>query len=83
MSVFLGKLTTDEVNFLRLVHLLVRVACPVVRMYFNKEIQPDQLRKTLDKNKQKIIKRYRKKNTILNESEWNLLFRSGMEKCNY
>lgn len=74
------KPTTDEVNFLRMVHLLVRVACPVVRMFFNNEIKPDQLRKTLDKKKQEIIKRYRKKDTIINDSQWYILFGPDMGK---
>lgn len=57
-----------------MVHLLVRVACPVVRLFFNNEIKPDQLRKTLDKKKPEIVKQYRKKDTIINDSQWNLLF---------
>ncbi|CAC5408766.1 unnamed protein product [Mytilus coruscus] len=72
-----NKPTTDEVNFLRIVHLLVNVACPVVRIFFNNEIKPDQLRKTLDKNKQEMVKRYRKKDTIINDSQWYLLFGPG------
>ncbi|CAC5408778.1 unnamed protein product [Mytilus coruscus] len=69
-----SELTTDEVNYLRMIHLLVRVACPVVRMYFDKEIQPDQLRKTLDKYRSEMVTRYRKKDTIINDSQWSLLY---------
>ncbi|CAC5389978.1 unnamed protein product [Mytilus coruscus] len=67
-------LKKDEVNYLRLIHLLFRVACPIVRMKFNHEIQPNQLRKTLDKNKRKIEKFYRRKETIINDYQWDLLF---------
>lgn len=71
-----GKLTSDELNFLRIVHLLNRVACPVVRIIFNNEIKPDKLRITLDKNKLEMVKRYRKKDTIINDFQWGLLFGS-------
>ncbi|XP_052063861.1 uncharacterized protein LOC127703825 [Mytilus californianus] len=69
-----SEITADEMNFLRIVHLLVRVACPVVRSIFNSEIQPNQLRKTLYRNKQKIVKRYRKKDTFINDFHWSKLF---------
>ncbi|CAC5410004.1 unnamed protein product [Mytilus coruscus] len=73
-SVNLGELATDEVHFLRLIHLLFRVTCPVVRMIFNYEIQPDQLRKILDKNKLKMLIRYRKKDAIIHDLQWGLLY---------
>ncbi|XP_063438791.1 uncharacterized protein LOC134719760 [Mytilus trossulus] len=68
------RLTMDEVNYLRLIHILFRVACPVVRMRFNHEIHPDQLRRTLDKNKLEINKNYRMKRTIFDDYQWHLLF---------
>ncbi|CAC5416347.1 unnamed protein product [Mytilus coruscus] len=68
-------ITTDEVNFLRMVHLLFSVACSVVRMAFNHEIQPNQLRKTLDRNKTLLEKVYRRKDKIINDFQWNLLFK--------
>lgn len=71
---FQGELTKDEVNFLRMIHILVRVACPLVRMYFDKEIHPDQLRKTLDENRSEMFTRYRKNNTIINDCQWRLLY---------
>ncbi|CAC5385483.1 unnamed protein product [Mytilus coruscus] len=69
-----SELTADEVNYLRMIHLLVRVACPVVRMYFDKEIQPDQLRKTLDKYRSEMVTRCRKNDTIINDFQWRLLY---------
>lgn len=67
--------TPDEVNFLRLLHLLFRVAGPVVRMIFNREIQPNQLRKLLDKNKAKLEKQCRKKEKI-DSYQWDLLYKN-------
>ncbi|CAC5410001.1 unnamed protein product [Mytilus coruscus] len=69
------RLTTDGVSFLRIVHLLFSVACPAVRMAFNHEIQPNQLRKVLDKNKALLEKLYRRKEKIINDYQWNLLFK--------
>ncbi|CAC5417520.1 unnamed protein product [Mytilus coruscus] len=68
-------LTKDEVRFLRLIHLLFRVACPVVRMTFNHEIHPNQLRKTLHRNKALLAKLYRRTGNIINDFQWNLLFK--------
>lgn len=68
-------ITKDEVRCLRLIHLLFRVACPVVRMTFNHEIQPNQLRKTLDRNKALLAKLYRRTGNIINDFQWSLLFK--------
>ncbi|XP_052084059.1 uncharacterized protein LOC127721351 [Mytilus californianus] len=75
-----AKPTAEEVYFLRMIHLLFRVACPVVRMTFDHEIQPNQLRRSLDKNKTLMNKRYRKKEKIINDCQWDLLYRSVKEK---
>ncbi|CAC5408763.1 unnamed protein product [Mytilus coruscus] len=72
-----SKITKDEVHFLRIVHLLFSVACPVVRMLFNREIQPNQLRKTLDENKMAMEKRYRKKEKIINDYQWDLMYKNA------
>lgn len=60
-----------------MIHLLFRVACPIVRMMFNHEIQSDQLRKTLDKKKLAMEKMYRKKEKIINNFQWDLLYATG------
>ncbi|CAC5424761.1 unnamed protein product [Mytilus coruscus] len=70
------SLRLDEANYLRIIHLLFRVACPVVRMTFNYEIQPNQLRKTLDKKKALMNKKYRKREKKINDFQWNLLYGS-------
>lgn len=71
-----GTLPTDEVNFLRIVHLLFRVACPVLKMKLNDEIKPNELRKTLDENRLKMETQYRKNETIINDYQWGLLYNS-------
>ncbi|XP_052063895.1 uncharacterized protein LOC127703857 [Mytilus californianus] len=58
-----------------MVHLLFSVACPVVRLAFNHEIQQNKLRKTLDRNKALLEKLYRRKDKIINDFQWNLLFK--------
>lgn len=62
-------------NFLRIIHLLFRVACPVVRMTFDREIQPNQLRNKLDRKKLLMEKLYRKRGTIINDYQWDILFK--------
>lgn len=65
-------------NFLRIIHILFRVAWPVVRMAFNHEIQPDQLRSLLDKKRKLMEKTYRNKEKKINNYQWDLLY--GHEK---
>ncbi|VDH98258.1 Hypothetical predicted protein, partial [Mytilus galloprovincialis] len=66
--------TPAEQNYLRMILLLYRVACPVFRIYFNHEIHPSQLRRSLDKNRSKMVKGYRGKEKLINDYQWNLLF---------
>ncbi|XP_071139634.1 uncharacterized protein [Mytilus edulis] len=67
----------DDIKYyLRIVHLLFRVVCPVVRMYFNQDtcIKPEQLRKTLDTNKAQLRRKYRMKDFVINNDQWKLLY---------
>ncbi|CAG2211280.1 unnamed protein product [Mytilus edulis] len=74
-------LKKDEVNYLRMVLLLYRVVRPAVRIYFNHEIEPKLLRKTLKKNLTKMKNIYRKKNhSVINDDQWNLLSRNNPGK---
>lgn len=76
--------TTDEVNYLRLIHLLFRVTCPVVRMFFNDEFKPHQLRKTLNRNKSVMEKQYKKKDGIISKDQFDLLYgQHGQVKGKY
>lgn len=75
--IYIDTITTDDVRILRLFHLLFRVACPVVRMTFNKEIPPIQLREKLDKCKKDLEDHYRKTDAIINNIQWDLLYKQG------
>lgn len=44
-------------------------------MVFNYKIPPDQLKTMLDTNKELLKKQYRKKEKVINDHQWNLLFR--------
>lgn len=44
LFLFLVELAAEEVNYLRLVHLMLRIATPVVRGVFDKEFDPEQLK---------------------------------------
>lgn len=69
-------------NYLRLIYLLETVAEPVVRKIFDREFHPQQLRKTLDQNKRKIVDILRNKKH-LNRGEYNLLFPSRVGKFSF
>lgn len=63
-----------EVNYLRMIHLLFRVVCPVVRNCFDYEIEPKQLRSILNKNQATLRKHYRQKDNIVDDAQWCILF---------
>lgn len=44
LFLFLVELAAEEVNYLRLVHLMLRIATPVVRGVFDIEFDPEQLK---------------------------------------
>ncbi|XP_063438793.1 uncharacterized protein LOC134719763 [Mytilus trossulus] len=58
-----------------MVHLLFRLACPVVRMVLNHEIKPEKLQKTLDDNKGEMTKKHRRKTQLINKFQWDLLYK--------
>ncbi|CAC5403770.1 unnamed protein product [Mytilus coruscus] len=72
--------TVMEVNCLRMIHLLFRVVCPVVRTFFDYEIEPKQLRNIVNNNQAILRKQYRQKDNIFNDAQWNLLFRKTKGK---
>lgn len=67
----------EATNFLRIVHLLFRVVCPVVRMQFDYEIQPNQLQKTLFQYKPELENKYRKKDDSISNYQWDLLYKNA------
>lgn len=68
------SLPIDDVNFLRIIHLLFRMALPVLKMKLNNEIKPYQLRKTLDDKRSEMETLYRENETIINDNQWDLLY---------
>lgn len=67
--------TTDtEVNYLRMIHLLFRVVAPVVRTFFDYEIEPKQLQNILNEHQMLLRKQYRQKDNIFDDAQWSLLF---------
>lgn len=70
------KVTAEEINFIRMVHLLFRVACPVVQLTFNHEIQPEHLQRTLNKHKAKMKEQYKKNENVFNNCQWDLLYKN-------
>lgn len=60
---------------------MFRVTCPVVRMFFNDEFKPNQLRKTLNRNKSVMEKQYKKKDGIISKHQFDLLY--GQVKGKY
>ncbi|CAG2211263.1 unnamed protein product [Mytilus edulis] len=68
------NLSIEEINYLRLVRLLFRVAHPVVRKIFDNVIAPNQLRTTLDRCKTLLEKQYRDTKIGINDFQWNLLY---------
>lgn len=44
-----NSISNEEMNYLRIINLLIRVATPVVRLKFNQELNPGSLEDTLKK----------------------------------
>ncbi|CAC5418431.1 TTN [Mytilus coruscus] len=72
LLVVLDEFTPDRINYIRLYHLLETVAEPVVRKIFDCEIHPNQLKKILNKNSNKI--HYLKLHKHINMREYDLLY---------
>ncbi|VDI08655.1 Hypothetical predicted protein [Mytilus galloprovincialis] len=71
------KITTEERDFLRIILLLHRVACPAVRLKFNTIFYPIDLKQTLNDNKNKL--KYLKDQKRITSSHWDLLFPNNDE----
>ncbi|XP_076113980.1 uncharacterized protein LOC143082264 [Mytilus galloprovincialis] len=66
------KISIEERDFLRIVFLLYRVACPAVRYKFNTIFLPEDLVKTLNENV--VILETLKKDKRITQSQWSHLF---------
>lgn len=70
--VFCRKISIEERDFLRIVFMLHRVACPVVRLKFNTIFHSKELKQTLKDNTNKLIQLKVEKR--ITPSQWDLLF---------
>ncbi|VDI65891.1 Hypothetical predicted protein [Mytilus galloprovincialis] len=69
-------LPQEDINFLRLTGLLIRIAPRAVRRLFDKEFHPDQLTQFLRKNRPKIDDlTFRKR--VITQAEYELLYPKG------
>lgn len=66
-------MSSVEENYLRISHLLVRVAPSAVRIKFNYEFHPDTLKTVLNQNKFTRLELLKHKN-VINQKQWDLLF---------
>ncbi|XP_076108739.1 uncharacterized protein LOC143076758 [Mytilus galloprovincialis] len=73
----MAPLLEEEENYVRLALLLKGVSPRAVRIYFDREFPPSHLPSTLNKNYNTLYDL--KKNRVLNQAQWNLLFpRNGV-----
>ena len=91
---FLGNLSSPEneptpskdkveINFLRIANLLTTICPSAVRVYFDKQIPPNELKTFLGlENNNKILVSLRKR-CIITQVQWKLLFPSGKNKKSF
>ncbi|CAC5410652.1 unnamed protein product [Mytilus coruscus] len=70
------SLSQEDINFLRLAGLLIRVAPRAVRQRFDYEFHPEQLQQFLSKNRRKIDDLTHKKR-VITLAQYDLLFPRG------
>lgn len=69
----ISVLTSEEINYLRIANLILRVAPTAVRVKFDKELNPAVLQKTLNQNRWNKLDLLKKKR-IINNAQWDLIF---------
>lgn len=62
-----SQISEEESNYLKVVFVLLRIATPLVRVKFDNEVHPIQLKKELDRSRQKL-------QGFLNQEQMDLLF---------
>lgn len=63
----------EELDFLRVAYLIIRVAVQAVKVKFDKEFHPGGLQTALNQAKSKL-EDLKKKKKIINQKQWELLF---------
>lgn len=74
-------ISPEEENYLRITHLMIRVAPTAVRFRFDEEFHPDRLKTILFENRNNIIQALNRKR-VINNTQMNVLFpESGEHIC--
>ncbi|VDI10700.1 Hypothetical predicted protein, partial [Mytilus galloprovincialis] len=68
-----SDISPEEENYLRIAHLLMRVAPSAVRVRFNTEFSPGGLKIVLNRARSSTLETL-KKRRIINQAQWDLLF---------
>jgi len=71
-------LSEVEIIFLRMANLLTTICPSAVRVYFDKQIQPNRLKNFLGSNHAMLDDLQRRR--IITSVQWTLLFPSGKDK---
>lgn len=72
-------MSSEEENYLRIAHLLVRVAPSAVRVKFNYEFHPVKLKTYLHKHRYTSLEDLKRKK-VINQNQWDLLFPNSGEQ---
>lgn len=82
MQVFTG-ISPEEENYLRVIHLIVKVAPTAVRVKFDEEFPPDRLKTILNQHRYSVLGRL-KYREIITFAQMRMLFpTSGEQICMY
>lgn len=71
------EITDEEICYLRIFHLLLRVANPVVRDTFNTEFHPTKLQAEFRRNHNVLLDLRKKR--VIDKQQWELMFPNSGE----
>lgn len=66
-------ISSEEENYLRIAHLLIRVAPSAVRVRFDQEFHPGGLKIVLNQARYSTLETLNKRR-VINKDQWDLLF---------
>lgn len=69
-------MSQEDINFLRLAGLLIRIAPRAVRQRFDYEFHPEQLQQFLSKNR-RIINELKTKKRVITTAQYDILYPKG------
>lgn len=67
------SLTQEELNFLRMANLILRVAPQAIRVKFDKEFNQGGLQTVLNQARFKVLESLKRKK-IINQAQWEMMF---------